>query len=142
MFFPFRVDFMHLHFLFNLPLMFNFCEYYLDIDNCQAPTAKVEAAGHVEILFSQRRNSLVLLCMLVIYILSSASAQTGRDSSVDSMSVSYASRLEIDPDVILLWNFFPSADSRRASCQLLAKEWELNAGKLPLGGLPRNSVVK
>ena len=38
---------------------------------------------------------------------------------------------------------FPSSpDSRRASCQLLAKEWALNIGKLPLGGLPRNIVVK
>ena len=38
---------------------------------------------------------------------------------------------------------FPlSADSKRASCQLVAKEWALNTGKLPLGGLPRNSVVK
>ena len=37
---------------------------------------------------------------------------------------------------------FPSsADSRRASCQLLAKECSLNTGKLPPGGLPRNSVV-
>ena len=35
-----------------------------------------------------------------------------------------------------------SADSRRASLQLLAKEWGLNTGKLPLGGLPWNSVVK
>ena len=32
-----------------------------------------------------------------------------------------------------------SADSRRASYQLLANEWALNTGKLPLGGLPRNS---
>ena len=52
---------------------------------------------------------------------------------------------EIGPRVrlTLFWIFFPSsADSRRAGCQLLAKEWALNAGKLPLGGLPRNSVVK
>ena len=35
-----------------------------------------------------------------------------------------------------------SADSRRTSCQLLAKEWALNTGKLPPGGLPRNSMVK
>ena len=33
-----------------------------------------------------------------------------------------------------------SADSR--SCQLLAKEWVLNTGKLHPGCLPRNSVVK
>ena len=32
-----------------------------------------------------------------------------------------------------------SADSRRASCQLLAKECALNAGKLPPGDLSRNS---
>ena len=35
-------------------------------------------------------------------------------------------------------NFSPtSADSRRASCQLLAKERALIIGKLPLGGFPR-----
>ena len=28
------------------------------------------------------------------------------------------------------------------SCQLLVKEWTLNTGKLPPGGLSRNSVVK
>ena len=28
-----------------------------------------------------------------------------------------------------------SADSRKASCQLLVKEWTLNTGKLPAGGL-------
>ena len=32
--------------------------------------------------------------------------------------------------------------SRRASCQLLAKEWALSTDKLPLGGLPKDSVVK
>ena len=38
---------------------------------------------------------------------------------------------------------FPSsADSRRASCCLLAKEWTLNTGKLSQGGLQRSSVVK
>ena len=38
---------------------------------------------------------------------------------------------------------FPSStDSRRESCQLLAKEWAPNTGKLPLVGLPRKSVVK
>ena len=35
-----------------------------------------------------------------------------------------------------------SFDSRRASCQLLVKEYAMNTGKLLLGGLPRNSVVK
>ena len=69
---------MHLHFfLFNLPLLFNnFCEYFLDIDNCQALTAKIGAARHVEILCSQRRNSLVLFCMLVIYEVHSKSSRT------------------------------------------------------------------
>ena len=39
--------------------------------------------------------------------------------------------------------FFPSStNSRRASCQLLAKEWTLNTGKVPPRGLLRNSVVK
>ena len=33
-------------------------------------------------------------------------------------------------------------ESRRASCQLMVKEWALNTGKLPPGGLPRNSAVK
>ena len=38
---------------------------------------------------------------------------------------------------------FPSlAISRRASCQLLVKEYALSTGNLPPGGLPRNSVVK
>ena len=35
-----------------------------------------------------------------------------------------------------------STVSRKASCQLLAKEWALNTGKLPPGGLSRNSVVR
>ena len=30
-----------------------------------------------------------------------------------------------------------SADLRRASCQLQAKEWALNTGKLPPVGLPK-----
>ena len=50
-----------------------------------------------------------------------------------------------DPPVrrILSWKKFPSsADTRRASCQLLAKELAPNIGKLPTGGLPKNSVVK
>ena len=39
-------------------------------------------------------------------------------------------------------DFVPSSsDSRRASCQLLSKEWALDTGKLPLGGLLRKSVV-
>ena len=38
-------------------------------------------------------------------------------------------------------NIPSSADSRRTSCQFLAKEWTLYTGKLPLGGLPRNNLV-
>ena len=39
---------------------------------------------------------------------------------------------------ILSWAVFPSSiDPNRASCQLVAKEWALNTGKLPLGCLPR-----
>ena len=39
--------------------------------------------------------------------------------------------------------YFPfSTDSRRASCQLLAKEWTLNTGKVPPEGLHRNSLVE
>ena len=41
------------------------------------------------------------------------------------------------------WRIFSSStDSRRASCQLLVKELALNTGKLPQGGLHRNSLVK
>ena len=32
-----------------------------------------------------------------------------------------------------------SNDSIRASCQLLAKDWTFNTGKLPSGGLPRKT---
>ena len=39
-------------------------------------------------------------------------------------------------------SFPSSSDSRRASCQLLVKEWALNTGKLPGGVFPRNIVVK
>ena len=49
-----------------------------------------------------------------------------------SVSTSYASGPEIDPLVrhILLWKFFPSsADSKRASCQIMVKEWALITGK-------------
>ena len=43
---------------------------------------------------------------------------------------------------MFLWKNIPSsADSRRASCQLLEKECTLNTGKLSLGDLPRNNVV-
>ena len=43
---------------------------------------------------------------------------------------------------MFLWkNISSSADSKRAYCQLLAKELTLYTGKLPLGGLPRKNVV-
>ena len=61
------------------------------------------------------------------------------------MSASYSSCPEMDPGVwhILSWkNVSSSADSRRASCQLLPKERALHTAKLPPGSLPRNSVVK
>ena len=38
--------------------------------------------------------------------------------------------------------FHSSFYSRRAICLLLGKEWALNTGELPPGGLPRNNVVK
>ena len=44
------------------------------------------------------------------------------------------------PAHVFMENIPSSADSRRASCQLPAKEWTLYTGKLPLGGLPRNNV--
>ena len=31
---------------------------------------------------------------------------------------------------------------RRAICQILERKWALQIGKLPSGGLPKNSVVK
>ena len=45
------------------------------------------------------------------------------------------------------WKYFSShsssfPDSRRAVCQLMAKECALSTGNLPLGSLPRNSVVR
>ena len=62
-----------------------------------------------------------------------------------SVSASCANGPEIDPRVrhILSRRISPSSvDSRRADCQFLAKECALSTGKLPPGGLPRNSVVK
>ena len=44
--------------------------------------------------------------------------------------------------IVLLKKYPSSADLRRASCQLLVQKCALNTGKLPLGGLLRNSVVK
>ena len=61
------------------------------------------------------------------------------------MFAAYAIGAEIKPRVrhILSWkNILSFADSKRARCQLLEKEWALNTGKLLLGGLPRNNVVK
>ena len=71
-------------------------------------------------------------------------ASTRRGSLVGSMSALYVSGAVIDPRVRhnLSWNFFPFANLKRAICQFLAKEWALNIGKLPLGGLLRNSVFK
>ena len=66
-------------------------------------------------------------------------------NSVGRVSAAYASGLQVDPQVkhILLWIFFPSStDSKRANCQLLAKEWTSNTGQLTAGGLPRKSVFK
>ena len=51
----------------------------------------------------------------------------------------------MDPCVrhISSWKkYHSSADYRRVSYGLLVKECALNTGKLPLGGLPGNSVVK
>ena len=57
--------------------------------------------------------------------------------TVECPSALYASSPEIDPSIwhILSWKVFTSsADSRRASCQLLAKIWALNTRKMPQGG--------
>ena len=61
-------------------------------------------------------------------------------SSVGSISIGP----EIVPLVwhILSWKNLSSADLRRAICQLLMNEWVLTTGKLPLGGLTRNSLFK
>ena len=70
---------------------------------------------------------------------------TGCGSSLGSMSVSQAAvpQLIILSRTFFVENYFPSStDTRRASFQILAKEFALNTGKLPLRGLPRNSVVK
>ena len=59
-----------------------------------------------------------------------------------NVSASYASSPEITSGKFFRGGgvFLPSADSRRASCQLLANECALSTGKLPPGGLPRNRV--
>ena len=57
-------------------------------------------------------------------------------------SIRYAIGRKTDPRIWQIILFFPSsADSRRASCQLLAKELAQNTGKLPSGGLPKNNVL-
>ena len=61
---------------------------------------------------------------------------------VGSMSASQAAvpRSTLSSGTFFRGKKFPSsADTRRASCQLLAKEWSLDTGKLPPGGLLRNS---
>ena len=52
--------------------------------------------------------------------------------------------LQMDKSLIIFYgkNFpFPLVQVEQ-SCQLLAKKWALNTGKLPLGGLPRNILDK
>ena len=67
---------------------------------------------------------------------------TRRGSLVVSVSTSVP-RLNVKSSTFLCGNFLTSStDLRRASCQLLVKDWALNIGKLFLGGLTRNSVVK
>ena len=69
---------------------------------------------------------------------------TGHGSSVGRVFASQASVLRsiLAFSTFFRGKIFPSSADSRASCQLLAKEWVLNTDKLPLGGLPRNSVVK
>ena len=67
-------------------------------------------------------------------------ANTGCGSLVGSMSASQAA----DPRSILAFSgkLFPSsADSKRASCPLLAEEWALNAGKLPPRALSKQLTI-
>ena len=70
---------------------------------------------------------------------------TGHGSLIGILSASYASGHGIDPRARHLhsWKKFPSsANLGNASCQLLMKECAINTGKLPPGGLRRNSMVK
>ena len=70
--------------------------------------------------------------------------KTGRGSSVDACPRS-RDRPARHRHILSLIVFHSKtfADSRRASCQLLAKKWVLNTGKLhPRGLSGRNSVVK
>ena len=95
--------------------------------------------------FLSGSGSYILFTMIIAnYLLDLYTYITKRGSLVCSLSIWY----ECSPDLPciqhpLSWRYFPSsADSRRASCQLLAKKLTLNTGKLPSGGMPRNSVVK
>ena len=64
-------------------------------------------------------------------------------SVASPLSIQAVQRLTLASATFFGGKLFPSsADSRRASCQLLAKNLALNTGKLPPGVLPRNSVVK
>ena len=71
---------------------------------------------------------------------------TEQVSLVGSMSALYAScHINPCPQHILLWKNFPLSliqEEQVVTCQLPAKEWAQNTGKLPIGGLPRNSGVK
>ena len=73
-----------------------------------------------------------------------ATEQTTAEPGAVAQSVASPLRMQADPrSTLLLWRLFPSsAVPRGAKCQLMAKEWALNTGKLPLGGFPRNGVVK
>ena len=76
----------------------------------------------------------------MVNLLTLSNNTSGRGSSVGIKSTSQA--VVPHPAYSFVEKKFPSsADSRRASYQLLAKEWVLNTGKLPPGGLPRNSVI-
>ena len=66
-------------------------------------------------------------------------------SSVCTMSALYASKPKIKPHSRHIFGEFFSLlpiQGEPYHCQLLAKEWTLNTGKLSPGGLPRNRVVK
>ena len=59
-------------------------------------------------------------------------------SVVCPLHMQVVQRLTLVSCTFLMENYFPSsADSIRACCQLIAKEWPYNTGKLPLGGLQR-----
>ena len=64
------------------------------------------------------------------------------------MYVSYANVHEIDPSFMEFVLPLPLIQEGQENCHLPLKEWALvkeralNSGKMPPGGLPRNSVVK